>query len=322
MADAESIAAPAAVSGATGQAPKLDEVMLAMDVVDTLRHQEDLVEKELSQENRDEALKARLRELYEGQGLEVSDHILDEGIQALKESRFVYTPPPPSFARTMARLWVRRASIAKVGVVVLALAAAAIGWQVWSSRSERAATERARIELSSVLPRELSAAVEMTRKEAKVASAQEAVNTLAADGRAALAAGDATQARAAISQLAALRAKLAQQYVLRIVSRPGERTGFFRIPDVNQNSRNYYLIVEAIAPDGKVLSMPILNEENGKTETVTKWGVRVPKGTFDAVRRDKQDDGIVENNRLGEKKRGALKVDYLMPVLGGTITKW
>ncbi|MBV8360324.1 MAG: hypothetical protein JO189_20690 [Deltaproteobacteria bacterium] len=316
------MAAPAASSGTTGQAPKLDEVMLAMDVVDTLRHQEDLVEKELGQENRDEALKARLRQLYEGQGLEVSDRILDEGIRALKQSRFVYTPPPPSFARTMARLWVRRAGIVKVGVVVLALAAAAVGWQVWSSQSERAAKERARIELSSVLPGELSAAVELTRNEAKGASAQAAVNTLAADGRAALAAGDATEARAAISQLAALRAKLVQQYVLRIVSRPGERTGFFRIPDVNQNRHNYYLIVEAITPDGKVLSMPILNEENGKTEIVTKWGVRVPQSTFDAVRRDKQDDGIVENNRLGEKKRGALKVDYLMPVLGGTITKW
>src|SRR5215470_12737122 len=152
MADAESSTTLAAASGTTGQTPKLDEVMLAMDVVDTLRHQEDLVEKELGQENRDEALKARLRQLYEGQGLEVSDHILDEGIQALRESRFVYTPPPPSFARTMARLWVRRASIAKVGVVVLALAAAAVGWQDWSSRSERAAKERARIELSSVLP--------------------------------------------------------------------------------------------------------------------------------------------------------------------------
>jgi hypothetical protein len=322
MADAESSAAPTAASGSAGQTPKLDEVMLAMDVVDTLRHQEDLVEKELGQENRDEALKARLRQLYEGQGLEVSDYILDEGIQALRESRFLYTPPAPSFARTLARLWVRRTSIAKAGAVILVVVAAAVGWQVWSSRSERAAKERARIELSSVLPGELSAAVEMTRNEAKVASAQEAVNTLAADGRAALAAGDATEVRAAISQLAALRAKLVQQYVLRIVSRPGERSGFFRIPDINQNSRNYYLIVEAIAPDGRVLSMPILNEENGKIETVTKWGVRVPQSTFDAVRRDKEDDGIIENNRLGEKKRGALGPDYLMPVLRGTITRW
>ena len=320
MADAKSSAAE--TSGAAGQKPKLDEVMLAMDVVDTLRHREDLVEKELGQKNRDEALKARLRQLYEGQGLEVSDHILDEGIQALRESRFVYTPPPPSFARTLAQLWVRRTSIAKVGVVILLLVAASVGWQVWSSRSERAAKERARIELRSVLPGELSAAVEMARNEAKVASAQEAVNVLATDAQAALAAGDAMEVRAAISQLAALRNKLVQQYVLRIVSRPGERSGFFRVPEVNQNSRNYYLIVEAIAPDGKVLSMPILNEENGKVETVAKWGVRVPQNTFDAVRRDKQDDGIIENNRLGEKKRGALRPDYLMPVLGGTITKW
>jgi hypothetical protein len=117
-------------------------------------------------------------------------------------------------------------------------------------------------------------------------------------------------------------AKLVQQYVLRIVSRAGEQTGIFRIPDVNQNSRNYYLIVEAIAPDSKVLSMPILNEENGKTENVTKWGVRVPESTFDAVHRDKQHDGIIQNNRLGEKKRGALAPDYLMPILGGTLTKW
>lgn len=322
MADAISSTVQGTGSSGSGQIPKLDEVMLAMDVVDTLRHQEDLAEKELGQANRDEALKMRLRHLYEGQGLQVSDRILEEGIQALKQSRFVYTPPAPSFARTLAQLWVRRGRIAKIVAVVVGLAAIIVGWQVWSSRSDRAANERARIELSSILPGELSRAVELTREEAKVASAQQAVSTLAAHGQAGLTAGDAAQVKAAISQLADLRAKLIQQYVVRIVSRPGERTGFFRIPDINQNSRNYYLIVEAISPDGKALSMPILNEENGKTEIVTKWGVRVPQSTFDAVRRDKQDDGIVENNILGNKKRGALKPDYLMPVLGGTITRW
>ncbi|MCB1487298.1 MAG: hypothetical protein KDJ88_07550, partial [Bauldia sp.] len=74
-------------------APQLDDVMLAMDVVDTLRHQDSLVERELGQESRDEALKARLRQIYESQGLEVTDRILDQGIAALKESRFTYTPP-------------------------------------------------------------------------------------------------------------------------------------------------------------------------------------------------------------------------------------
>jgi Family of unknown function (DUF6384) len=40
------------------------------------------------------------------------------------------------------------------------------------------------------------------------------------------------------------------------------------------------------------------------------------------VQRDKGDDGIVQRNRLGEKRRGSLDVDYLMPVLGGAITRW
>ncbi len=90
---------------ATAPAPeappaKLDDLMLAMDVVDTLRHEEALVEKELSQDMRDEALKKRLRQIYESQGLEVTDRILDEGIKALKESRFAYTPPSRASPRS------------------------------------------------------------------------------------------------------------------------------------------------------------------------------------------------------------------------------
>ena len=80
----------------------LDEVMLAMDVVDTLRHRERLVERELNEDVRDEQLIARLRELYGSQGIEVPDRIIKEGVEGLKESRFVYTPPPPSLARTLA----------------------------------------------------------------------------------------------------------------------------------------------------------------------------------------------------------------------------
>ncbi|NOT41219.1 MAG: hypothetical protein HOP13_12070, partial [Alphaproteobacteria bacterium] len=69
----------------------LDELMLAMDVVDTIRFRELLVERELGQGDRDKALRDRLREIYKSQGIEVTDRVLDEGIKALKESRFVYT---------------------------------------------------------------------------------------------------------------------------------------------------------------------------------------------------------------------------------------
>ena len=77
-----------------------------------------------------------------------------------------------------------------------------------------------------------------------------------------------------------------------------------------------------IAPDGRVLSLPITSEEDGEKATVSRWGVRVSKEVFDQVRQDKNDNGIIDNIRVGEKRRGGLEIDYLMPVQGGVILKW
>ncbi len=52
------------------------------------------------------------------------------------------------------------------------------------------------------------------------------------------------------------------------------------------------------------------------------FGVRVPQDMFERIARDKRDDGIVQLNRFGVKRRGQLQPDYLMPFEGGMITKW
>lgn len=303
-------------------APKLDELMLAMDVVDTLRHQEGLVAKALSEDSRDATLKERLRTLYEGQGLKVSDRILDDGIRALKESRFTYDPAPPSFARTMALLWVGRATVAKVMAVALVAIAVLGGVTYWRVVSTERATEAARIEMTVTLPEAVDTAEAALVGEALTSDAKAEAEQRVAAARAAIAGGNAGAAREAVAALADLRATLAQTYELRIVSRPGERTGVFRVPDVNTRARNYYLIVEAVTPSGDALKMPITSEEDGMVATVDKWGVRVPKPTYDKVAADKSDDGIVEDNILGEKPRGSLAPVYEMDVLPGAITSW
>jgi hypothetical protein len=94
------------------------------------------------------------------------------------------------------------------------------------------------------------------------------------------------------------------------------------VPQRNPTGRNYYLIVEPVAPDGRVLNLPVTSEEDGQTATTSKWGVRVSETTAKQVQQDKNDDGIVQRNRLGEKRRGHLDVDYEMPVLGGAILQW
>jgi hypothetical protein len=81
-------------------------------------------------------------------------------------------------------------------------------------------------------------------------------------------------------------------------------------------------VVEAIGDDGKALTLPITNEENGQVENVAIWGVRVPENTYKAVEADKKDDGIVQRNVLGIKEYGFLDVDYVMPVLNGAVTRW
>jgi hypothetical protein len=301
-------------------APKLDDLMMAMDVVDTLRHEQDLVQRELDQASRDEVLKKRLRELYEGQGLEVSERILNEGIKALKESRFTYEPQGSALMRGLAMLWVRRTVVGGLLVALMLAAVLFLGNWWWQWSSARQETEAARIELTQTLPDALNAAALAASAEAHTPQAKDAVDALEAEAASALSRSDAARARAVIANLEGLRDDLALTYNLVIVQRG--QSAVETTPDVNPNVRNYYLIVEAIAPDGSKLSRTITNEETGQQETVDMWAVRVPQQTYETVRVDKLDDGIIQERILGVKQRGSLRPVYSMPVSGGAITKW
>src|SRR5215470_6147931 len=113
---------------ASNERPKtLDELMIAMDVVDTLRHREDLVRRELDEEGREAELIERLRKIYHDQGIDVPDQVLLDGVRALKDSRFIYTPPPASWKRTMLTAWARRDVYARRTGIAAALLGAGLG---------------------------------------------------------------------------------------------------------------------------------------------------------------------------------------------------
>jgi TolA-binding protein len=103
----------------------LSEVMLAMDVVDTLRHQRSIVERELQSGDREADLIEKLRKIYADQGLDVSDEVIAEGVKAMREERFAYQPPPGGLNTTLARLYVNRGRWAK-RVLWLLIAVAAV----------------------------------------------------------------------------------------------------------------------------------------------------------------------------------------------------
>jgi hypothetical protein len=291
--------------------PPLDDIMLAMDVVDTLRRRERLVHQELDQGGREEDLKERLRKIYAAQGIDVPDHVIAQGVAALKEERFVYKPPPEGLATRLARLYVSRGRWGKWVAGV-----AAVPFIAWGGHWFAVGLPNAS------LPDDLAVVHAEVVALAKTDNARQAAEQGLGAGQAALRAEDTDGARTALRQLEDLRAVLDQEYTLRIVNRAGERSGVYRVPDLNTAASNYYIVVEGIDATGEPVTVPIKSEETGKTERVTQWGLRVDQATYNAVGRDKSDDGIIERDRFGAKRRGYLTPDYEMKTTGGAITRW
>ena len=309
----------------TAKPHSLDDMMIAMDVVDTLRHREDLVRRELNETGREAELIARLKEIYRQQGIEVPDQVLAEGVKALKESRFTYTPPPAGMKRRLFVLWTMRRRVGSIGGLALAALLGTCGIQhVNVTRPAQLAEEQGRIEIAETLPKAIRQghADVLAMTTANDPAIKQRADQILADGERAVRDRDAAAARRSRDALGELRDDVAREYTLTIVSRPGETSGVWRVPPGNKLGRNYYLVVEPLAADGRKVALPIRNEETGATEKVEKLAVRVPKEVFDAVAQDKRDDGIIQKSKFGHKRRGTLAVEYLMPFEGGTITRW
>ena len=315
-------AASGSVPGQVTAAP-LDDVMLAMDVVDNLRHADRLVERELGTEERDRQLKDRLRKLYAAQGIDVPEHILDEGVAALHEERYVYRPPAAGLSRSLALAWVRRGRWLKAFAVAAGVLTAIVGGWYFGVKlpAERQVAEQAR-EVGETLPRRMRNELDRILAVSKVDDAKQQARALATEGEAALKAGDARAGRQKLAQLSSLRERLEQSYALRIVSKPGQQSGVWRTPPRNPAGRNYYVIVEAIDGQGRPVPLEVTSEEDNATEKVSTFGIRVDQRTFDRIRADKQDDGIIQNNRFGEKQSGYLQLQYNYPTPGGSILRW
>jgi hypothetical protein len=312
---------PPSSAAADGSAP-LDDVMIAMDVVDTLRHDQLIVERELNEEERRAKLIERLREIYHGQGIEVPDRILEEGVKALEEDRFVYKPPADTIQTRLARLYVSRGSWGRYALGALGgVLAIWIGWYALYEVPRQRAVAARQVELTQTLPDAIAKLEEQIKAETG-GDAPPATAATARRGLAAARTANLAEARAARIALEEELANLKSAYEVRIVSRKGELSGLWRIPKLNPNARNYYLVVEAVGADGKVIPKTVLNEETGERETVRKWAVRVPRDVLERVRADKEADGIIDSPVVAVKRRGRVEPDWSIPLSGGEITRW
>lgn len=298
----------------TEKAP-LEDLMVAMDVVDTLRHRQQLVDRELDASGRRDRLIQQLRDIYASQGLDVTDAMLEEGVKALEEDRFKYSPPRVGPSYWLALFYVNRDRWLKPFLLLLGLCA--VGLLLYYLFAIRP-IHQAQNALPDALANNFNAVLSSTQDQ----RALERANTLNLQAKQAIKEENYAHAEDLIDALSALQKHVALAYTVRIVQRPGELSGVWRVPDVNTQARNYYLIVEAIDARGDRLSLPIESEETGKTRLVQQWGIRVDAEIFQRIANDKRDDGIIQNRQVGNKASGKLEPEYVVPTLGGTITEW
>ena len=293
----------------------LEEMMVAMDAIDEIRHQERVVRQELDEPARRATLKEKLKAIYAERGIQVDDATLEAGIKALEEERFEYKPKLHGWRRMLAQWYVRRDRWLKpLGWTLLA---GTVAWGVYFASvvwPHRHRLETLRTQTQSYMSDIRRIAQERdTIKQAQ--NLRDAAIRAIDDDRL----DDATRY---LDRLAKLDRLLGQHLRIRIVQEPGKRSGIWRIPPHNPTGKNYYLIVEALDDTGKATALPIRNEETGKVEEVTRWGVRVDRDTFEKVARDKRDDGIIEHRIIGEKERGKRRIRYAIPVRNGAVTRW
>ncbi len=299
----------------TKKVAPLEDLMVAMDVVDTLRHRAQLVDRELDADVRRERLIEKLREIYSAQGIEVTDQVLADGVRALEEDRFKYTPPEKTFSTRLANIYVKRDKWLKPFLLGLTLL---IGlWAFYYMTAVRP-DKVAQNALPDQLSERYGEVIQIADDKDVLAQAHE----IQSSGKLALENENHDEARSAVEELELMLVQLKSAYKLRVVQQRGERSGVWRIPDANTGARNYYLVIEAVDSRGKVLSLPITSEESGKTKIVSKWGVRVEESTYQRVGADKKDDGIIQNRAVGQKERGQIHPEYSVNTNGAAITDW
>lgn len=398
--------------------PSLSDTILAMDIADTIRHDDRLREFEFADGDRRNAMKERLRQAYAAQGDTVSDDILDRAIEKMNEARYVHNEGVSGSARLFWTAYVRRTAYARRAALSVLVAGAIVGGGVFGydqfvTKPRIEAERQLALQLGEVIPRDLTAAVTYARGFARrledqaalgriderksavetalltkdVAAAREGVRLIHAVGdelkhredaeAKALAAAERdreeikrkaevsarllpqleavtsgplsevkdAKAKAALSDIVAQMRDAANDgnepgyqrayerfksfagyirspYKIQIVNRNGVQTGFARTND-RSGAKTWYLVVEAVSPTGVAYPLEIKDRITGSMRTTATWAIRVSENVIRAVKRDKEEDGVLDRNIAGSKAAGTLDIVWTMDAFDGqTLNTW
>jgi hypothetical protein len=291
-------------------------LLLAMDSVDQLRAEHTELQQYANADDAKAQLRQRLAQLYAGQGIAVSDEILDAGVDAHFDQRFVYTPPRGP-AVWLARLWIARAKAAAIAAILATIAAITGTTYYFSVAAPRAAQAH----IVEDAPRRADELLQFGLATHPAGADLDALNAAAARVHELAATHAPTAAlRDALQNLDDTVQLLTQDATLVVVS------GFRRPTPGDTALSNHYLVIEAQDASGHPLAMPVRSERSGAIERVTRFGVRVPQTVYEHFRSEKKQSGAIDDAVVGRKPRGALQPQFQLDGVESTpqgyLTQW
>jgi Family of unknown function (DUF6384) len=308
----------------------MHDMLRIMDVASALRRERETAEAQLDLATAKQRLRERLLATAEAGGEAVTPAEVDAAIEHYFAQQHRYADPPGGWKSFWAHLWVMRLGCLSLLVMVGALVLGILALTgVFSSppppRPKPApppveapklpgpvtpvtpvptpvpapGTADALAQAWAKFERTAAGAAELASDD----DARQRVRRERERGAAAHQAADRRRLEAAQVDLDLLVARLDQEYALTIVGRAGEQSGIDRY--FGGKLSGYYVFVEAVTPDGRVLPQAIKNSETGRTETVKKWGEQVSTAMWERIVADKQADGIVDDAVVARKARGS-----------------
>lgn len=302
----------------------MHDMLRIMDVASAMRRERETALSQLDLATAKQRLHERLLATAAAAGETVTPAEVDAAIEQYFAQQHRYQDPPRGWASFWAHAWVLRgpllllAAMLAAGTLLLIALAGAFGGGAGAPRpptpsgspapgagatpgAQPVPTAEPRAQLLAVWERVQRTAAAL----AKVAADDDArgrVQQLLTGAEVAYGSERLDELRAAEGRLRELGARLEEQYVVRVVSRPGEDTGVER-RNAGRTS-GLYLIVEAVGTDGRKLSRLVRDGEDGAQRSVTRWGEQVPEAVWNRIAADKQADGVVDEAEFARKERG------------------
>ncbi len=289
------------------------EMLRVMDAAQVIQERQSALEEHEGFDR--EATIREIQVMYEELGDLVDAETIEKALDEYLLQRYAFTPAPRGLRRNLALLYIRRGRVA-TRVLLPTAAAATLVWGGFAYVEGRA---------QRIQEREAAALVAL---EADVDRLNDAVLALAAEDlvRERAAALDAQAESQLTARNAGALERTADRYqdlhdLVAAEYRIEITGGVWRYRDNNRNARNHYLLVRALDADERTVTVPIRNEETGATRRVRAWGERVPQDVYDRVAADKEDNGIIDDEEFGFKRRGFITAERRYPDVG-QITEW